>query len=214
MRPSLPRLVVLCLSVAFLVALAVHATSAPVDLSPNSLNFGSQVVGSTSGVSAVSLTNHLSTMLTMSGITTLGDFTQTNNCGNSVATGHSCTIKVTFSPTAIGTRSGQLIVSDNDSTSPQSVQLSGTGSATGLSSISITPVNLTIPFGRQQQFAATGHFKNGSSADLTTSVTWTSSAPTVATISNSIGSQGLATSAKQGTTTVMATLGSLAASTS
>jgi hypothetical protein len=124
MRPSQPRLVVLCLSVAFLVALAVHATSAPVDLSPNSLNFGSQVVGSTSGVSTVNVTNHLSNTLTLFSITTLGDFTQTNNCGNSVATGHSCTIKVTFSPTAIGTRSGQLIVSDSDSTSPQSVQLS------------------------------------------------------------------------------------------
>src|SRR5437899_10464976 len=161
MRPSLPRLVVLCLSVFFLVALAVHATSAPVDLSPNSLNFGSQVVGSTSGVSTVNLTNHLSTTLTLFSITTLGDFAQTNNCGNSVAAGHSCTIKVTFSPAAIGTRSGQLIVSDNDSTSPQSVQLSGTGSATGLSFISVMPANPTIPRGRQQQFAATGYCNTG-----------------------------------------------------
>lgn len=93
MRPSLHRLAALCLCVVFLIALAVHATNAPFDLSPNGLNFGSQVVGSTSGVSAVSLTNHLSTTLTMSGITTLGYFTQTNNCGNSVAAGHSCTSK-------------------------------------------------------------------------------------------------------------------------
>jgi hypothetical protein len=177
MRPSPPRLTVLCLSVVFLIALAVHATSAPVELSPNSLNFGSEVVVSISGVSTINLTNHLSTALTLFGITTLGDFAQTNNCGNSVAAGHSCVIKVTFSPTAIGTRSGQLIVSAGDSTSPQSVQLSGTGTATGLSSISVTPTNPTIPLGRQQRFAATGYFRNGSSADLTTSVTWTSSAP-------------------------------------
>jgi 6-phosphogluconolactonase (cycloisomerase 2 family) len=130
-----------------------------------------------------------------------------------VVAGHSCTIKVTFSPTAIGTRSGQLMVSDSDSTSPQSVHLSGTGSATGLSALSVTPANPTIPLGRQQQFAATGYFKNGSSADLTTSVSWTSSAPTVATISNSTGSQGLATSAKQGTTNITAMLGPISGST-
>jgi len=118
MRPSPPRFAILYLSLLFLVAFAVHATSAPVNLSPNSLNFGSQVIGSTSGVSTVNLTNHRSTALTLFSITTLGDFAQTNNCGHSVAAGHSCTIKVTFSPTTIGARSGQLMVSDNDSTSP------------------------------------------------------------------------------------------------
>jgi len=59
--------------------------------------------------------------LANSGISTAGDFAQTNNCPLSLAPGRPCTIKVTFTPTAIGARSGQLIVTDSDSTSPQTV---------------------------------------------------------------------------------------------
>jgi 6-phosphogluconolactonase (cycloisomerase 2 family) len=210
MRPSQPRFTILCLSLIFLVAFAVHATSAPVDLSPNSLNFGAQVIGSTSGVSTVNLTNHLSTALTLFSITTLGDFAQTNNCGDFVAAGHSCTIKVTFTPTAIGARSGQLVVTDNDSTSPQSVALSGSGTATGLSSIAVLPSNPTVPVGSQQQLSAIGYFKNGRQVDLTTSVAWSSSDASVAVIYNV---PGLVNTFKVGTTNISAALGSVSGST-
>ena len=61
--------------------------------------------------------------------------------------------------------------------------------ATTLVSITVSPSSLTAPVGGSQQFTATGHFSDGSTRDLTASVTWISSAPAVATISSS----GLAT---------------------
>ena len=53
---------------------SLHASGSPVDLSPNSLNLGSQVIATTSGAGSVSLTNHLSTPLSMFSISTVGDF--------------------------------------------------------------------------------------------------------------------------------------------
>src|SRR5271165_5629261 len=54
-----------------------------------------------------------------------------------------------------------------------------------LVSIAVTPVNPSIAAGKQQQFTATGTYSDGSHQDLTSSATWTSSAPAVATISGS-----------------------------
>jgi 6-phosphogluconolactonase (cycloisomerase 2 family) len=207
-RLQLRRVLPLC-AFALLPLSSLHA-SPSVDLSPNSLNLGSQVIATTSGTGSVSLTNHLSAPLSILNISTVGDFAQTNNCPTSLAPGHSCTIKVTFTPTAIGARSGQLVVTDNDSTSPQSVALSGSGTATGLSSIAILPSNPTVPVGSQQQLTAIGYFKNGRQVDLTTSVAWSSSDASVAVIYNV---PGLVNTFKVGTTNIGAALGSVSGST-
>src|SRR5690349_21144418 len=128
-----------------LAASSLHADTPPVRLSPNTLNLGSQVVGVTSGPSTVTVTNHLTTPLTIFSITTSGDFAQTNNCGSTLAPGHTCTVKVTFTPTAVGNRTGQLLVADDAATSPQVTSLSGTGSVSGLASISLSPLSPSIP---------------------------------------------------------------------
>jgi trimeric autotransporter adhesin len=100
-------------------------------LSPTSLNFGSVTVGTTSTAKTVTLTNVGTTTLTITGIsltgTNGGDFLQTHTCGSSLASGASCTINVQFKPTAKGTRSAALGVSDSAAGSPQQVTLSGTG---------------------------------------------------------------------------------------
>jgi hypothetical protein len=57
-----------------------------------------------------------------------GDFSQTNTCGVSLSAQNSCTISVTFMPTAKGQRTGYLPLHDNASNSPQIVTLSGKGS--------------------------------------------------------------------------------------
>ncbi|MGH9864665.1 MAG: choice-of-anchor D domain-containing protein [Candidatus Acidiferrales bacterium] len=61
------------------------------------------------------------------------DFSQTNNCGSSVAAGNSCAISVTFGPTTTGTMAASLTITDNASNSPQSVSLTGTGTDFSLS---------------------------------------------------------------------------------
>lgn len=102
-----------------------------VSISPASLTFAAQAVGTTSAAQVVTLINNLSTTLAISSIgftgTDSGDFAQTNTCGTSVAAGGSCTISVTFAPAASGSRSATLNVTDNAGNSPQTVSLSGTG---------------------------------------------------------------------------------------
>jgi CTP:molybdopterin cytidylyltransferase MocA len=88
-----------------------------------------------------------------------------------------------------------------------------TVTATGLVSLEVTPANPTVVRGMTQQFKATGTFTDNSTQDLTSAVTWLSSEPSIATISNTPGSQGLATSFLGGTTSIMATLGNVSGST-
>src|SRR5256885_16904400 len=79
-----------------------------------------------------------------------GDFGQTNNCPlspSTLAANGTCTINVTFSPTATGSRSATLTVTDNASNSPQTAGVSGTGIAPP----SLSPASLT--FGNQNHGA-------------------------------------------------------------
>jgi hypothetical protein len=73
-----------------------------------------------------------------------------------------------------------------------------------LVALDVTPANPSIPLGTSQQFTATGTYTDHTTQDLTTAVTWTSSASGVATISNAAGSQGLASSAATGGTSITA----------
>jgi Carbohydrate binding module (family 6)/F5/8 type C domain/Abnormal spindle-like microcephaly-assoc'd, ASPM-SPD-2-Hydin len=99
--------------------------------SPTSLTFASQAVNTTSAAQAVTLTNTGTAAASVSSIATSGDFSQANTCGTSIAVNASCTVNVSFRPTASGTRTGTLTVTSNASNSPTTVALSGTGTATG-----------------------------------------------------------------------------------
>src|SRR5262249_46624913 len=102
-----------------------------VTLSPSSLGFGDQNVGTTSQPQTGTLTNNTETALNITSFTftgaNSGDFSQTNNCGASVPAGGQCTINITFTPTFPGARSAFLNINDNDPSSPQLVTLSGNG---------------------------------------------------------------------------------------
>ena len=78
-----------------------------------------------------------------------------------------------------------------------------------LVSLSITPAAASISLGTAQQFTATGTFTDNSQQDVTNSVTWNSSAGSVASINASTPNAGLATSVAQGTTVITAALGSV-----
>jgi hypothetical protein len=77
---------------------------------------------------------------------------------------------------------------------------SSTPSSPTLSSIAVTPPTPSVAAGLPQQFKATGTYSDGSTKDLTTTVTWSSSSTTVATIA----STGLATSKAVGSTMITA----------
>jgi phospholipase C len=113
--------------------LVLQTRSCPL-ASPSSLNFSiPQVAGQASPSRTVTLTNFGDSTLVMGTISTSGDFSQTNNCRKSVNPGGECAINVTFTPTATGTRTGTLTINDSDPTSPQIVNLSGTGTSVTLS---------------------------------------------------------------------------------
>ncbi len=85
----------------------------------------------------------------------------------------------------------------------------GNGGTAALSSIAVTPTGPSIALGTTQQFTATGTYSDSSTRDITTSVTWSSSDTSAATISNVTGSKGLATSVASGSTTITAILGTI-----
>jgi len=120
-----------------------------VALAPSPLAFGNQVINTTSTSQAGTLTNVGSATLTIASIAASGDFAQTNSCGASLAPAASCVISVTFTPTALGARSGSLSVASNAATSPNLVALSGTGTSAPTGAVaSLAPTSLT--FGTQQ----------------------------------------------------------------
>jgi len=149
-------------------------TAPVVGLSATTLTFGSQTVGASSPAQTVTLSNTGNAGLSIAGLavtgTNAGDFAQTNTCANPVAAGGNCTISVTFTPTASGSRTASVSISDNASGSPQMVALSGTGS-TPMGAASLSPT--TLSFGTQPvattSAAQTLTLNNGGSVPLSIS---------------------------------------------
>ena len=101
-----------------------------VTLTPTSLTFPKKKVGVTSAAKSITVLNSGSATLNISGIGISGDFAlavSPKPCGATLAAGKNCKIKVTFTPTQVGTRTGAVTITDNAPNSPQQVPLTGTG---------------------------------------------------------------------------------------
>jgi phospholipase C/archaellum component FlaF (FlaF/FlaG flagellin family) len=90
------------------------------------VQFGTKLVGS-AGERPISLTNYGNRPMTIDSIVATGDFTEASTCPGSLGVGMSCTVTLKFLPSAAGTRTGSLTVTDSDHTSPQVVALTGLG---------------------------------------------------------------------------------------
>ena len=127
-----------------------------VTLSPATLDFGGVVVGSTSLSRSASLMNsQKNATLAISSISASGDFTQTNNCGTLLGPSLTCVINVTFKPSAMGLRSGSVVITSNVPESPQVLALSGTG--LGLPDLTESSVSVpgTLAAGKSAQVSDT-----------------------------------------------------------
>ena len=116
---------------------------------PTSLTFASQNVGTTSAAQNVTLTNSGTGPLTIASVALSGanpgDFGSASGCGSTLAAGANCTIAVTFTPTAAGSRAATLTITDNANNtagSTQTVALSGTGVA--VPQAGVAPGSLTF----------------------------------------------------------------------
>ncbi|HEY1658702.1 MAG TPA: choice-of-anchor D domain-containing protein [Candidatus Sulfotelmatobacter sp.] len=104
----------------------------PVTFSPATMSFGTATVGNTTGSKNETLTNTQNTTLTFSSITITGkdptDFNITGNtCGSATGAQSECIVSVDFAPKAKGARTATLQFTDSAGTSPQTVNLAGTG---------------------------------------------------------------------------------------
>ena len=124
----------------FFVLISSGTGSPAVSLTPATLTFPAQLIGSTSASKAVTLKNTGTAPLNLLSLSTSGGYSQTNSCGSSVAAGASCTINVSFSPTVPGATPGALTVVDNVASSPQVVSFTGTGAAP----LTFTPASLAF----------------------------------------------------------------------
>jgi hypothetical protein len=127
------------------VTLAGAGLGPAATLSATSLDFGHQPVETTSAPKTVTLSNSGNTSMTVSSITASGDYARTHNCPSSLAAGSYCTISVTFTPTAAGSRTGALTITDNASGSPRTVTLAGVGTDFMLSG---DPTSRTVTAGQ------------------------------------------------------------------
>jgi len=117
-------------------------SSAGVTLSPSLLQYASQMIGTMSQPQTVVVRNIGSAALSISSITTNGDFAETDDCGTSLSAAGSCTLSVTFTPSAGGSRNGTIVIADDAAGAPHSISLSG--SAIG-PVVNLTPAGLSFP---------------------------------------------------------------------
>lgn len=199
---------------------AVNSNAAPVTVSATL----SGITGtSTVTVTAVSL-SHISVTpsgtsvalgnnLQMTAIGIYSDYT-TQDITDLVTWGSSATAVATVS-NAAGTKG--LVTSLAEGTANITATYSGrTGTAgitvnpASLNSIVLNPIIVnSLPVGSTRQFLATGYYSDGTSLDVTSAATWTSSSTTRATVSNVAGSKGMVTAISVGTTNITAAIGSV-----
>ncbi len=128
--------------VATLILVPAAALAQTFTLSRASINFGLQTLGTPSAPVVVNLRNGSNTPLTFT--TSAGaDFQVTNACGGTVSPRTTCAIQVTFTPVALGERTGTLTVTDTTQpANTQLVSLRGTGVS---GTIQVAPTAVTFP---------------------------------------------------------------------
>ncbi len=123
-----PRIVAGHLGDAPIVDMGAYELQGGVHAVPSPLSFPTEPETSHTSM-VVIFYNVTNTAITIQNVTTSGDYSQTNNCSESLPGMSNCQITVTFVPTVVGERDGNLTITDSDSSSPQVIPLSGKGSA-------------------------------------------------------------------------------------
>jgi len=146
-----------------------------VSVVPSSLAFGVVPIGMISTAQTVTVTNTGNAAVTISSVTVQGNFIKTNQCPATLAVGASCTILVSFKPKAIGQLSGILSITDNAVGSPQTVSLSGTGTALGLNPASLNFGTVTVGMSSSMSTTVTNVATSGNLKITNVAVTGTNS---------------------------------------
>src|SRR5271157_504588 len=142
-------------------------------VTPATLGFGSQGLGSPTAPKTVTVNSNISSTLTFTSFAIAGanpgDFTQSaTTCGATLAAQATCTISIQFVPQATGSRAATLTISDNAGNSPQTVALTGTG----VLQVVVTPA--TLGFGSQGLGSPTAPKTVTVNSNISSTLTFTS----------------------------------------
>ncbi len=121
--------------------------------------FATQTVGTSSSAKAVVVTNQGGSSVAINGVSATGDFSQTNNGPATLSPGSTFTINIVFTPTATGTRTGQIDIAFGG-TKHRYISLSGTGTATAGAGTPSTPAS-DVTFSSPTQTSLTVGWTNG-----------------------------------------------------
>jgi Domain of unknown function DUF11/Bacterial lectin len=144
------------------VSTTINCSSLTLMGNPSSLSFSPQGVGSSSQPLTITLSGNGGPIVT--GVSASGDFSETNNCPATPLVGSAtCTVTVTFKPTAEGSRSGALTITSDAPSSPLSIALSGVGANTTPDPFSFTALNGVDPSRLEVSNAVTVEGTNTSS---------------------------------------------------
>jgi len=146
---------------------AVAPTAPMATLTPASANFGSVTSGTTSSAQTFTLSNPGNATLSISAMTLAGanasDFAfGTNTCGEALAASATCSIAITFTPSATGSFTATLSVADNAAGSPQTSALTGTGTVPPDFALVATPATQTVAPGGLATYTVSVSSTNGS----------------------------------------------------
>jgi hypothetical protein len=115
-------------ALALLTRAHSQTTSAGLEVSAAKIDFGESAVDSESAPHTLTLNNSTKSNITIQQIITSGiDFSQKNDCGQTLAPGAQCTIQLFFKPAISGSRLGNLNVTGSDPASPHFIALNGIG---------------------------------------------------------------------------------------
>ena len=193
------------------VTLAGTATAPTVSL-PDSLTFAAEMVGTTSSAQTITLTNTgdanlvFSAAPAASGPFAIAASGTTCSTANPVAPSATCTVAVTFTPTAGGQAAGSVSFSDNAPANPQGVALIGTGEDFTLAPVSGSPTSSTVSPGQPASYT----FSVGGQGGISGTVAFTcSGAPSEAPCTVSPNPATLGNSTTNVTVTVTTTAATL-----
>jgi len=138
----------------------------PPTVSPTSLAFGDEAVGSSTAAQKITLTNPGAAAISISSIAVNSSaYTQTNTCGSTLAAGASCSIAVVFTPTAGGAQNATLAITNSGTATPIGATLTGTG---------VTPTTNLALGATMSASGSTGGFPPSNANDGNTSSYWES----------------------------------------
>ena len=162
------------------VALLTLEPAAVLSVSPTAWDYGYQGVGTTSAIESFALTNSGAATLTINSVQlTSGQVfnISTNTCGSSIAAGGSCSVSVTFNPSASGAASDAVQISYGSPATIQSISLTGNGAMplAGLSSTPLSFGNQTMP-GSSTAVATLSNSGNASLTNISASISGTNAA--------------------------------------